>query len=148
MNEYFNGRPNAEISDTLPPGVVKYGESWVESRPLSVPDHASTCFIRGRFDSVLEFEDGSYAVIDFKTTSTQSGHLPLYTRQLHAYAYALERAAPGNLALSPITRPGSRLRGNPTRLLGTHKAGYPIAAMWSGKRCPVTTPHSTPFSAK
>ena len=34
MNEYFNGRPNAEISDTLPPGVVKYGESWVESRPI------------------------------------------------------------------------------------------------------------------
>ena len=44
MNEYFNGRPNAEISDTLPPGVVKYGESWVESRPLPVPGHASTCF--------------------------------------------------------------------------------------------------------
>ena len=66
MNEYFNGRPNAEISDTLPPGVVKYGESWVESRPLPVPGHASTCFIRGRFDSVLEFEDGAYAVIDFQ----------------------------------------------------------------------------------
>ena len=106
MNEYFNSRPNAEISDTLPPGVVKYGESWVESRPIALPGRASTCFIRGRFDSVLEFEDGSYAVIDFKTTSTQSDHLPLYTRQLHAYAYALERAAPGNLALSPITRLG------------------------------------------
>ena len=106
MNEYFNGRPNAEISETLPPGLVKYGESWVESRPIALPGRASTCFIRGRFDSVLEFEDGSYGIIDFKTTSTQSDHLPLYTRQLHAYTYALERAAPGNLALSPITRLG------------------------------------------
>lgn len=106
MNEYFNGRANSEISETLPPGVVKYGESWVESRALAVPDRESTCFIRGRFDSVLEFEDGSYGVIDFKTTSTQSHHLALYTRQLHAYAYALENAAPGNMALSPITRLG------------------------------------------
>ena len=90
----------------LPPGVVKYGESWVESRPIQLPGRGSTCFIRGRFDSVLKFEDGSYGVIDFKTTSTRSEHLPLYTRQLHAYAYALEQAAPGNLALSPITRLG------------------------------------------
>lgn len=106
MNEYFNGRPNEEISEELPPGVVKYGESWVESLALAVPGRDSTCYIRGRFDSVLEFEDGSYGVIDFKTTSTNSDHLHLYTRQLHAYAYALEQAAPGNLALSPITRLG------------------------------------------
>ena len=106
MNQHFNGRPNSEISDTLPPGVVKYGESWVESRPLSLPGCASTYFIRGRFDSVLEFEDGSYGVIDFKTTSTQSDHLGLYSRQLHAYAYALERPAPNNLGLSNITRLG------------------------------------------
>lgn len=106
MNEYFNGKPNSEISEMLPMGVVKYGESLVESRALTLPGRESTYFIRGRFDSVLEFEDGSFGIIDFKTTSTHSAHLPLYTRQLHAYAYALENPAPGYLALSPITRLG------------------------------------------
>ena len=111
MNEYFNGRPNAEISDTLPPGVVKYGESWVESRPLSVPGHASTCFIRGRFDSVLEFEDGSYAVIDFKTTSTQSDHLHLYTRHLPRLRLCAGARRTRQSGPFPHYPAGSRLRG-------------------------------------
>ncbi len=55
---------------------------------------------------VVEFDDGSYGVIDFKTSSTRAEHIPLYSRQLHAYAYALEHPAPGHLALGPITRLG------------------------------------------
>ena len=115
MNEYFNGRPNAEISETLPPGVVKYGESWVESRALAVPGRESTCFIRGRFDSVLEFEDGSYGIIDFKTTSTQSHHLAVSIR--------------GNYTLTP-TRWRMRRRGT-WRFLQLHAWGWYVLSRTS-----------------
>ena len=60
----------------------------------------------GRFDTVITFSDGTYAVVDFKTTEPKLGHIPFYSRQLHAYAYALEHPAPGKLALSPIKKLG------------------------------------------
>ena len=103
MNEYFQGKPSAEISPDLPDGVVKYGEKWVTSKPIVVPNHDAQCFIRGRFDTVVEFSDGTYGVVDFKTTKPTPHHVPFYSRQLHAYAYALEYPAPGKLSLSPIT---------------------------------------------
>ena len=106
MKQYFSGKSTTDIAPTLPPGVVGFGEQWVESQPISLPDHTSTCFIRGKFDTVVRFEDGSYGVIDFKTSESRSEHVPLYSRQLHAYAYALENAAPGKLQLSPVSRLG------------------------------------------
>ncbi|MFQ5874584.1 MAG: hypothetical protein ACE5JL_12395, partial [Dehalococcoidia bacterium] len=68
MQRYFAGKSTEEFDPSLPPGVVEFGEKWVESRPISVPGHAATCYIRGKFDTVVKFEDGSYGVIDFKTT--------------------------------------------------------------------------------
>ncbi|MEA3311951.1 MAG: PD-(D/E)XK nuclease family protein [candidate division WOR-3 bacterium] len=106
MKAFFEGKPIDEIATTLPAGVVRFGEKWVESQPIAIPGHTSQCFIRGKFDTVVEFEDGSYGIIDFKTSETKSEHIPLYSRQLHAYAYALENPAPGKLALGPITKLG------------------------------------------
>ena len=45
-------------------------------------------------------------MIDFKTSEGNRRNIPLYSRQLHAYAYALENPAPGKLGLSPISRLG------------------------------------------
>ena len=106
MNTYFQGKTSDELSPDLPEGVFKYGEKWVVSQPIVLPNHTSQCFILGRFDTVVAFSDGTYAVVDFKTTEPKPGHIPFYSRQLHAYAYALEHPAPGKFALSPITKLG------------------------------------------
>ena len=106
MNEFFEGKSSTLISTELPSGTIRYGESWVESTPITIPGVDSTCFVRGKFDTVVEFDDGSYGVVDFKTSSTRSEHMPLYTRQLHAYAYALENPAPGRLGLAPVKKLG------------------------------------------
>jgi CRISPR/Cas system-associated exonuclease Cas4 (RecB family) len=106
MNTYFQGKSSDEISPDLPEGVVEYGEKWVVSQPIVLPNHASQCFILGRFDTVIAFSDGTYAVVDFKTTEPKPGHISFYSPQLHAYAYALEHPVPGKLALSPIKRLG------------------------------------------
>ena len=103
---YFAGLRTETITPALPPGVIELGDKWVESRPIIVPGHNDTCFIRGRFDVVARFEDGSYGIIDFKTSTARDTNVPFYSRQLHAYAFALEQAAPGKLKLAPVSTMG------------------------------------------
>lgn len=55
---------------------------------------------------MVNFEDGTYGVINFKTGSPSQSSVNLYSRQLHAYAYALEHAAPQSLSLFPIKKMG------------------------------------------
>lgn len=105
MKRLFESADTTELNPDLPAGRVLFGERWVESRPL--PRAAEPpVFLRGKFDSVVAFDDGSYGVVDFKTSEPNPKQIPFYSRQLHAYAYALEHAAPGKLSLAPITRLG------------------------------------------
>ncbi len=106
LKNHYDGKPTSELHVNLPPGVVSHGEKHVRSQIIQLPNHKSTCYINGRFDIVISFDDGSYGVIDFKTSNPSSESADLYSRQLHAYAYALEHAAPGKLSLSPVTKLG------------------------------------------
>jgi len=106
MKVFFEGKPSQELARELPNGSVQFGERWVTSLPIHSIGGESACFIRGKFDSVVTFSDGSYAVVDFKTTEPRSEHVDFYSRQLHAYAYALENPAPGSFHLAPVNRLG------------------------------------------
>lgn len=106
LKNHYDGKHTRELHPSLPPGIVKYGEKYVKSKPISVPDCQHTCFINGRFDIVVEFDDGTYGVVDFKTGNPNEEYGSLYSRQLHAYAYALKNPEPGALGLSPVTKMG------------------------------------------
>jgi PD-(D/E)XK nuclease superfamily len=105
-SEFYLGRPAREISPDLPSGTVKFREKFVKSAPISVPGAASQCYLSGRFDAVIEFDDGSYGLVDYKTSEAREEHVAFYSRQLTAYAYALENPAPKALGLSPVSRMG------------------------------------------
>jgi hypothetical protein len=105
-SNFYLDKPASEISPTLPAGKVKFREKWVKSSPISFPDAASQCVIKGRFDAVMAFEDDSYGIIDYKTSDASEEQAAFYSRQLSAYAYALENPAPYALSMSPITRLG------------------------------------------
>ncbi len=105
-SEFYQGRSAQEISQTLPAGIVMYREKFVKSAPISFPGVVSQCYINGRFDAVIEFDDGSYGIVDYKTSEAKDEHVAFYSRQLTAYAYALENPAPNALSLSPISRMG------------------------------------------
>jgi hypothetical protein len=105
-SNYYLGKPAWEISSDLPAGLVKFREKWVKSAPISFPDTSTQCVIKGRFDAIMAFEDGSYGIIDYKTSDASEEKAAFYSRQLSAYAYALENPAPGALSISPITRLG------------------------------------------
>jgi CRISPR/Cas system-associated exonuclease Cas4 (RecB family) len=106
MKGLFAGKPTSTLSPDLPAGRVAMQGNWVLSAPIAFPDIAASCYIKGAFDSVLAFEDGSYAVIDFKTSSPSREHIDFYGRQLSAYAYALENPGERGLHVAPITKLG------------------------------------------
>ena len=135
MKRYFAGKPTTEIAPDLPAGNVAFGEKQVESAPIHLSGRGSSCFIRGRFDCVVRFEDGSYGVIDFKTTSATSQHLSVYKWQLHAYAYALENPAPGKFSLSPVSRLGL-LCVEPVEMLGLGEGAFAYKAQPAWVDCP------------
>ena len=106
MKAHFEGRPTSDLDPDLPSGRVRFGEQWVESGPLPMPGHTLQGYIKGKFDTAVAFDDGSYGVVDFKTSEPKPTHVAFYGRQLHAYAYALQHPASGKLSLSPISRLG------------------------------------------
>ena len=106
MKAQFAGRPATDLDPSLPPGTVSVSERWIESVPITIPGHTLSCFLRGKLDAMIGFDDGSYGVVDFKTSVPKMEHIPFYSRQLHAYAYALEHPAPNRLSCSPISRLG------------------------------------------
>jgi len=106
LKNHYDGKRTGELHVDLSPGIFSHGEKYVRSQTIKLPNHKSTCYINGRFDIVVSFDDGSYGVIDFKTGKPSKDSARMYSRQLHAYAYALEHPASGKLALSPVTKLG------------------------------------------
>jgi hypothetical protein len=103
---FYQGKPTNEISPTLPEGTVFLREKWVKSKPISFPGTDSRIFIKGRFDAVMAFADGTYGIIDYKTSDASDEDSSFYSRQLSAYAYALENPEGEALSLKPISRLG------------------------------------------
>ena len=106
MTTCYNGMQAQAIISSGPDGIIRAGQRWVRSRAIDLGLGSHTCCISGRLDALVEFDDGSYGVIDFKTSSVGGAHIPLYSRQLHAYAYALENPAPGQPVLGRVSRLG------------------------------------------
>lgn len=106
MKEYYAGRSPSEISPDLPEGQIFVSEKYVTSKPIELLGHSLRCYFSGRIDAYMRFEDGSFGVIDFKTSDPAPAHIGFYNRQLQAYKYALEHPAPGKVGYAPITRMG------------------------------------------
>jgi hypothetical protein len=62
--------------------------------------------VRGKFDNAIRFDDGTYGINDCKTSTRNEEHISIYSRQLHAYAYAVENPAPDYISLKPVSRLG------------------------------------------
>jgi len=107
MKTFYAGKPTGAMAPGVPAGTVMNPPSdWVESAPVTPPGVSSSCYIKGKFDTVLKLDDGGYAVIDFKTSDIRGDNTAKYSRQLHAYALALEHPAGGAQGLTPVTKLG------------------------------------------
>jgi hypothetical protein len=89
---FYDGKRTTDVLPSLPPGVIRCGEKAVESEPVQA-DGVPPWFVYGKIDSLIEFDDGSWGILDFKTTVVSAEKGVLYGRQLHAYAHAFENPA-------------------------------------------------------
>jgi hypothetical protein len=106
QKEFHSDKRTEDFCPELPPGKVVLGEKWVQSRQISFDGIQSTCYIKGRFDVVMELDDGTYLIGDFKTGKPSAEKTEMYSRQLHAYSYSLENPDGGSLSLGPISTLG------------------------------------------
>ncbi len=112
----YVGKSSADMHPALPEGKVWKLADWVQSTNIIVDGVDSGFAIRGKYDLVMEFPDGTYGIIDCKFQARDSDKSKFYSPQLEAYAFALENPAKnapitishmGLLVWSPV-----KVRGN------------------------------------
>ena len=102
MKRHFRGLRTTDILPQMRPGVFLCEEqdAWVESLPFFPndlrKDDKAGVFVRGMIDCLVQFDDNTYGIVDFKTSSLSSKSIAMYSRQLHAYAMALENPSPAS----------------------------------------------------
>ncbi len=79
----------------IPLGKVVSHGGWVQSTPIKVNGEDTHLDIRGKYDLLIEFDNGTYGVIDCKMQANESNKSKFYSPQLEAYAYALENPVKG-----------------------------------------------------
>jgi PD-(D/E)XK nuclease superfamily len=97
----YRDMPSSALDPQLPAGTIsRYGEN-VESQPIILNGVETRWRIKGKFDVVVEYDNGTVGLIDCKvTTSTMDdGKVAHYLPQLEAYCFALENPLRGN----PVT---------------------------------------------
>ena len=66
MKDYFEGKSPKDITAALPDGKVEFGDRWIQSKPFLDKKTGNRCFIKGKTDTVLGFNDNTYGVVEFK----------------------------------------------------------------------------------
>jgi hypothetical protein len=126
------GKTSTDLHPNIPEGKVLDHGGFVMSKPIEVNGEATPFAIKGKYDLVMEFPDGTYGVIDCKFQARASDKGKFYSPQLEAYAFALENPAKGEpkqisslglLVWSPV-----KIRGNSAGNFGMELAcnWYPI----------------------
>lgn len=120
---HFKGAHSTDLHPALPEGRVVSSGGWVKSIPIPFNGSPSPYAIRGKYDLLMEFADGSYGIIDCKFQGRDNDKSEFYSPQLEAYAFALE---------NPLTDPVKRvslmglLVWSPNRSVGTPTKGFAL----------------------
>lgn len=93
---HFNKADSTKLHPEIPAGrVIGHGD-WVKSIPIPFNGSPSPYSIRGKYDLLMEFDDGTYGIIDCKFQGRDSNKSEFYSPQLEAYAFALENPVSGS----------------------------------------------------
>ena len=95
QEKHFNGAKSKDLHPEIKPGKVLDRGGWVKSMPITYNSNPSPYAIRGKYDLLMEFEDGTYGVVDCKFQGKNNDKSDFYSPQLEAYAYALENPEKG-----------------------------------------------------
>lgn len=90
---HFASATSKDLHPNIPEGKVVGKGGWVKSIPIPVNGNSSPFAIRGKYDLLMEFSDGTYGVIDCKFQGKDNDKSEFYSPQLEAYAFSLENPA-------------------------------------------------------
>jgi hypothetical protein len=95
--EYKN-EPSSALDPQLPVGTIARWGQTVESKPIIINGKETAWRIKGKYDLVVEYTNGTIGLIDCKVTTSEmdDGKVNHYLPQLEAYCYALENPLEGN----------------------------------------------------
>lgn len=123
---------SSDLHPDLPEGKAIDRGGWVQSKPILVDGEPTPFAIRGKYDLLMEFPDGTHGIVDCKFQARDNDKSAFYSPQLEAYAFALEHPAKGEaktishiglLVWSPV-----KIRGNSAGNFGMELkcSWYPI----------------------
>ena len=106
----------SDLHPNMPEGKAIDRGGWVQSKPIEINGEKTPFAIRGKYDLLMEFPDGTHGIVDCKFQGKDNDKSGFYSPQLEAYAFALENPAKGEaktishiglLVWSPV-----KIRGN------------------------------------
>lgn len=90
-SRYWN-QETSSMDSSLPVGVISDWGKTIESSPIIIDGVETRWRIKGKYDVVITFHDGTIGLVDCKVTTGEmdENKIDLYWPQLEAYAFALE----------------------------------------------------------
>jgi hypothetical protein len=95
QEEYFRRAPMPTLDPSLPAGTVKQWGQWVKSKNIVINGVESQWKLRGIYDLLGHYDDGSVGIIDCKVSDSERDSGDFYAPQLESYAYTLENPLSG-----------------------------------------------------
>jgi hypothetical protein len=95
QEEYFRRAPMPALDSSLPAGTVKQWGQWVKSKNIVINGLETQWKLRGIYDLLGHYEDGTVGIIDCKVSDSERDNGDFYQPQLEAYAYTLENPLSG-----------------------------------------------------
>jgi len=120
---HFHDAKSPALHPAIPDGKVIGRGDWVKSAPIPFNGAPSPYAIRGKYDLLMEFTDGSYGIIDCKFQGRDNDKSDFYAPQLEAYAFALENPASGPAKKISVL---GLLVWSPKRPVGSPESGFQL----------------------
>jgi hypothetical protein len=95
QEEYFRRAPMPALDSSLPAGTIKQWGQWVKSKNIVINGLETQWKLRGIYDLLGHYEDGTVGIIDCKVSDSERDNGDFYQPQLEAYAYTLENPLSG-----------------------------------------------------
>lgn len=123
QENHFNAATSAQLHPEIKEGRVLDRGGWVKSVPIPYNGQPSPYAIRGKYDLLMKFDDGTYGVIDCKFQGKDNDKSDFYSPQLEAYAYALENPVSGEAKEVSVI---GLLVWSPKKPLGDPQSGFSL----------------------
>ncbi len=95
QEEHFRRAPMPSIDPSLAPGTIKQWGQWLKSKNITINGVETPWKLRGIYDLLGHYEDGSVGIIDCKVSDSERDSGDFYSPQLEAYAFMLENPLSG-----------------------------------------------------